>query len=44
MMLPNFIYRIAENRYGKMALYIILFAAIFIFIVLYLLHLEGGTL
>ncbi len=43
MMLPNFIYRIAESRYGKMALYVILFAAIFVFIVMYLQHLETGT-
>jgi hypothetical protein len=43
MMLPNFIYRIAENRYGKMALYVLLFAAIFVFIVIYLQHLEGGS-
>jgi len=43
MLLPNFIYRIAENRYGKMALYIILFAAIFVFIVIYLQHLESAS-
>jgi len=42
MMLPSFIYRIAEHRHGKIALYILLFAAIFAFVVFYLVHLGGG--
>jgi len=42
MMLPSFIYRIAEHRVGKIALYAMVFAAIFVFIVMYLVHLEGG--
>ena len=44
MMLPSFIYRIAEHRAGRIALYVIVFAAIFVFIVMYLVHLEGGAL
>jgi hypothetical protein len=44
MMLPNFIYRISEHRFGKIALYVIVFAAIFASIVMYLIHLEGGVL
>jgi len=44
MMLPSFIYRIAEHRFGKIALYVIVFGAVFAFIVMYLVHLEGGNL
>jgi len=43
-MLPNFIYKIAEHRVGKVALYVLVFAVVFAFIVMYLVHLEGGSL
>jgi hypothetical protein len=43
MMLPGFVYRIADNRFGKIALYVLVFAAIFVFIVMYLQHMEGGS-
>jgi hypothetical protein len=44
MMLPSFIYKISEHRIGKIALYVVIFAAVFAFIVMYLIHLEGGVL
>jgi hypothetical protein len=44
MMLPSFIYKIAEHPVGKIVLYVIVFAAVFAFIVMYLVHLEGGSL
>jgi hypothetical protein len=44
MMLPSFIYKIAEHPVGKIVLYVVVFAAVFAFIVMYLVHLEGGSL
>lgn len=44
MMLPSFIYKISEHRIGKIAFYVVIFAAVFAFIVMYLIHLEGGVL
>jgi hypothetical protein len=40
----KFIYKISEHRIGKIALYVVIFAAVFAFIVMYLIHLEGGVL
>jgi hypothetical protein len=44
MMLPSFIYRIADHPAGKVALYVVIFGSVFAFIVWYLVHLEGGSL
>jgi|HubBroStandDraft_6_1064221.scaffolds.fasta_scaffold1107428_2 hypothetical protein len=42
MMLPSFVYKITEHRVGRFVLYVILFAAVFAFIVWYLVNQEGG--
>jgi hypothetical protein len=44
MMLPSFFYKITENRVGRFVLYVIVFAAVFAFIVWYLVNQEGGSL
>jgi hypothetical protein len=41
-MLPSFVYKITEHRVGRFVLYVILFAAVFAFIVWYLVNQEGG--
>jgi hypothetical protein len=40
-LIPSFVYRVLESRMGRYLAYAILFAAIFVFIVMYLFHLEN---
>jgi hypothetical protein len=41
-LLPSFLYKIIENRMGRVVAYILLFAAIFAAIVMFIFHLESS--
>jgi hypothetical protein len=41
--LPSFLYKILESRVGRFVAYVLLFAAIFAFIALFIFHLESSA-
>jgi|GEM_PF-3628583 len=40
---PNFVYKLVENRVGRVIAYILLFAAVFGVIVMMILHLDATS-